>query len=119
MYLSLSFNASEDGDEIIVDNEGNNVTAAFAVNRRNVPVTMEAKLDGSTSSMMMGGAIDQSTDEDQRLFDWVRLSELKANRKLQCTVTSLQPGKNPLDDIFLRVKYFFVLQIRWWITVAL
>ena len=62
---------------------------AYAVNQRNVPVTMEAKLDASYDRSY----VDQTTDENHRLFEWVRLSEIKADRKLQCTVTSLQPGE--------------------------
>ena len=50
---------------------------------------MEAKLDASYDQSY----VDQTTDEHHRLFEWVRLSEIKADRKLQCTVTSLQPGK--------------------------
>ena len=48
----------------------------FAVNRRNVPLTMEAKLDASHNSL--------------EGFDWTRQASLKAERKLQCTVTSMQ-----------------------------
>ena len=51
---------------------------------------MEAKLDASYDQSY----VDQTTDEHHRLFEWVRLSEIKADRKLQCTVTSLQPGKS-------------------------
>ena len=48
----------------------------FAVNRRNVPLTMEAKLDASHNSL--------------EGYDWTRQASLKAERKLQCTVTSMQ-----------------------------
>ena len=51
---------------------------------------MEAKLDASYDRSY----VDQTTDENHRLFEWVRLSEIKADRKLQCTVTSLQPGES-------------------------
>lgn len=83
----MSFNTNEGNSEI--ENNENVTKAAYAVNRRNVPVTMEAKLDASVSRR-----VDQTANEHQRLFDWARLSEIKAKRKLQCTVTSLQPGLN-------------------------
>ena len=88
LYLSLSFNEDESED---LDYSDKNITSAgYALNQRNIPVTMEAKLDASYDQSY----VDQTTDEHHRLFEWVRLSEIKADRKLQCTVTSLQPGKS-------------------------
>ena len=88
LYLSLSFN--EDDYEDLDYSDKNVTSAGYALNQRNIPVTMEAKLDASYDQSY----VDQTTDEHHRLFEWVRLSEIKADRKLQCTVTSLQPGKS-------------------------
>ena len=86
-----------------------NITATYALNQRNIPVTMEAKLDASYGQ----SNFEQSTDEHHRLFEWVRLSEIKAERKLQCTVTSLQPGELWCTkvDLALEKSLVFVLNI--------
>ncbi len=91
--------------------EGANVTAAFAVNRRNIPVAMTAKLDISDNFNSLG----------QSSSSWQRVSELVADRKLQCTVTSMQPGVlssmdytctlTPLVSIELLSNLSYVLQL--------
>ena len=52
-----------------------------------MPVNMEAKLDASDQTM-----VNVETNEQFHKFEWVRQSEISANRKLQCTVTSMQTG---------------------------
>ena len=47
---------------------------------------MEAKLDASDQTLHV------ETNEHFRAFEWVRQSEIVADRKLQCTVTSMQTG---------------------------
>lgn len=74
----------DDADEDVI----NNRTSSYAVNRSNVPVTMVAKLDSLDHSVPQE---DQDQGEDYRHFEWVRESEIKAERKLQCTVTQIQP----------------------------
>ena len=86
LYLSLSFNEDDFNPDLDSDK---NTTAAYAVNQHNVPVTLDAKLDASYDQSY----VDQTTDEHHRSFEWMRLSQIKADRKLQCTVTSLQPGE--------------------------
>ena len=48
---------------------------------------MEAKLDASDQTM-----VNVETNEQFHKYEWVRQSEISANRKLQCTVTSMQTG---------------------------
>ena len=67
----------------------------FRVNRPvNVPVTMDAKLDASAQTI--GTSYDENTvtttNEHFRDFEWIRQSEIIADRKLQCTVSSIQAG---------------------------
>jgi len=103
LYLSLSFNEDED-----LDYSDKNVTSAgYALNQRNIPVTMEAKLDASYDQSY----VDQTTDEHHRLFEWVRLSEIKADRKLQCTVTSLQPGLSSVVDYSCTLTPLFSIEM--------
>ena len=63
----------------------NTTAKSYAVNRQNVPVTMDAKLDDSDYRSQLA---------DHDVHEWTRLDELRADRKLQCTVTSIQPGCN-------------------------
>merc|ERR1712223_1980569 len=102
LYLSLSYN---EGDEAELEDDKN--ITAYAVNQRNVPVTMEAKLDASYDRSY----VDQTTDENHRLFEWVRLSEIKADRKLQCTVTSLQPGVSSVLDYSCTLTPLFSIEL--------
>ena len=67
----------------------------FQVNRPvNVPVTMDAKLDASAQNIAT--SYDENTvtttNEHFRDFEWIRQSEIIADRKLQCTVSSIQAG---------------------------
>ena len=80
-------------------NGGNNVTEQEnffrEINRPvNVPVTMDAKLDASSQNIVT--SYDENTvtttNEHFRDFEWIRQSEIIADRKLQCTVSSIQAG---------------------------
>lgn len=79
--MRLSFSGQD------FQSSGENQTTSYSVNRRNVPVMMEAKLDASDQHVA-----DPTMDEHFRLFDWVRQSEIIAERKLQCSITSAQSG---------------------------
>ena len=88
LYLSLSFNEDDYAEN---EFQNSNYTTAYAVNKRNVPVSMEAKLMAS---------YEKNFDAEPEMVEWERLSEIKANRKLQCTVTSLQSGMMMIHLVF-------------------
>jgi len=104
LYLSLSFNEDDFNPDLDSDK---NTTAAYAVNQHNVPVTLDAKLDASYDQSY----VDQTTDEHHRSFEWMRLSQIKADRKLQCTVTSLQPGLSSVVDYSCTLTPLFSIEL--------
>ena len=55
---------------------------------------MDAKLDASSQNIVTsyGENTGTTTNEHFRDFEWIRQSEIIADRKLQCTVSSIQTG---------------------------
>lgn len=69
--------------------QGANFTTFYSVDGQSVDVSMEAKLDASNHYVT-----DPTPNEHFRLFDWVRQSEIVADRKLQCSIISSQSGNH-------------------------
>ena len=64
---------------------------------------MEAKLDASDQTM-----VNVETNEQFHKFEWVRQSEISANRKLQCTVTSMQTGTVKYSILRILASFQFI-----------